>query len=217
MTGKLSGSPFHVESARYKYATEQSDVPVSKSEFNETITKCTNCAYNYELRKTAICTNIDLKKLGGNHCEGFLDCKTVYDLIQFKNNSLEKYYCFRNHRIIRSLALKMKTYKTGSNNLIDSYCGKRWVITGIDKTYNKEDLFFLIEQMKGKHWSNLEHWDLIDSDIVINMGSNPYKLKELNKKLKQGFYKDRDLPRIITIQEFREDIIRMLRSFTETA
>lgn len=215
MAGKLSGSPFHVETATYKYATEQSEVPVAKSQFNQTITKCSCCAYHYEQNKTTVCTNVSVSKAGSKHCEGFVDWKSIPDLMQFKKNALDKYLSYRNHRIIGALVAKLKNYQVGSNGLIDSYCGKRWVLTGHDETYSKEDLYKLIRQLKGRYWSNLEHWDIADSDIVINMGKGPYKLKELRKGIEKGLYKDRKLPKIMTIQNFRDVIVRMLRSLTE--
>lgn len=216
MAGKMSGSPFHVETPIYKYATEQSEVPVAKSEFNQTITRCTKCAYCYEKdHHNRICTNISGNKLGGNHCSGYLDIKNVPNILTFKNESLEKYYYHRNHLIIVSLITKLSNYRQGSIELVDFYYGKRWVFTGINQSYNKEDLFSLVRKMKGKHWSNIEHWDIVDSDIVIDMGGNPYKLKTYKREVSQGKHIGKKLPIIISIQDFRNDIVKMIRALSE--
>lgn len=104
-------------------------------------------------------------------------------------------------------------WKRGS--LIDSYYGKRWILTGSDNSYNKNDLYLLIQKMDGKRWTIKEHWDFIESDIIIDMGKKPYKLKMFNKEIRQGLYVGRQLPRIITIQEFRKDIGKMIRDLSE--
>ena len=214
--GKMSGSPYHVETATYKYAVEKSEVPVKKSEFNQTITNCSQCAYCYDVNhEKRLCLNISGANLGGSHCEGFLSVKSIPNIMVFKNESLEEYYSFQNRKLINVLISLLKGYKPGSIALVDFYYQKKWVFTGINKSFSKDDLFRLVDQLNGKHWSHKEHWDLADSDIVINMGGGPYKLKMFRREVRDGKYEGKKLPFIIPIQDLRKDIRKMISLLRE--
>ena len=71
--------------------------------------------------------------------------------------------------------------------MLKPYVNKRWVIMGVNNKYDKHDIQKLIYFLGGQLWNMYDDpWDYHYCDIALNLGGNPFRLKEIRKYQKEN-------------------------------
>ena len=184
---KMTGSPFHIESAAYKYHMEKSEVPIADSEFNKALKECRNCAYYCDVDDRKKCLNTKLaKNKNYDHCVGYRNDKEVPNLVGLREELIKEYKSYRTRNVIQYLCYLIKTRKI-IPSMLKPYVNKRWVIMGVNNKYDKHDIQKLIYFLGGQLWNMYDDpWDYHYCDIALNLGGNPFRLKEIRKYQKEN-------------------------------
>lgn len=205
MPGKMIGSPFHVETPQYKYATEQSEVPVTPSEFNQTITHCGDCLYWIEESDNHfVCYSENVQQPGTRHCSGYKDVRKVPNASLLRHELLSERIKQESRKRIYAIADRLLNYHYGTNAFIDGLFYKKWAFFGSNPNYDKKGLVRLINSLKGEDYS---HKSLIDADYVIRLQLDSNKsMKALNKEIERsrriaGSHETKE-PQVIMFHDF---------------
>ena len=126
MAKNISGAPFHIESARYKYANERSEVPIAPSAFNQTITYCSRCLFwLQESPGQYSCYNDKIKETGSKHCLGFKDDKSVHNAPSIRQELLAKRVRQRSIERINNVTDQINRYRLGEDPFVDQLFHKK--------------------------------------------------------------------------------------------
>ena len=200
----MVGSPFHVETAIYKYYAEKSDVPVAQSEFNKSITRCDHCIYYCDIGNgKELCVN-----LSGNannkfkHCKEYGSSKEIMNPVEFRKTIVNRYLSDKTRKIFLWLSIKLKNFHQDDNPIFSKYLNKKWIVLGSSKICDKQTIYKVIEALNGDDWHGNKTWDYKNSDIVITLSNGTWKEKIIKDSGNNN--------KIIGIQQFIRDCLLMI-------